>query len=324
MAYKKDAKSGSIRMREWLLTPEGQEYKLRHREYQKQWREANREKFNASRKKSEEKIHFEALQQYGGDPPKCAACSSVEDLRLHPLNPSVTPYKLRALGWPAGYSVLCFACVRKRRSEWTKTNKPSLNRETGKYKNDTRETVPCSQCGGDVVRKRCHRKKGLYWCSTACMAKWKSENVRGAAHPSFKYPVKKYPCWQCGVDVERKPYQVRKSGRVFCSRSCCGKWKAANLIGDKIYNWEGGYEPYYGPSWLRAKRAARKRDDFTCQRCRKTQIELGRALDVHHIVRFREFGPERHLEANALSNLVSYCNRCHKIIEEQQKTLEPT
>jgi len=42
-----------------------------------------------------------------------------------------------------------------------------------------------------------------------------------------------------------------------------------------------------------------------------TAAELGRSLDVHHIVPFREFGRERYLEANDPGNLVALCNVCH-------------
>jgi hypothetical protein len=64
----------------------------------------------------------------------------------------------------------------------------------------------------------------------------------------------------------------------------------------------------------------RRRDHYTCQGCGKTEVELGRVLDVHHIRPFREFGYIRHqndryLLANDLSNLVSLCVSCHKTME---------
>jgi 5-methylcytosine-specific restriction endonuclease McrA len=62
---------------------------------------------------------------------------------------------------------------------------------------------------------------------------------------------------------------------------------------------------------------ARVRDNNTCQNCSKTKEMLGKNLDVHHIIPFRNFGVGRHEEANRLYNLISYCNKCHKIIEEQ-------
>jgi predicted HNH restriction endonuclease len=48
-----------------------------------------------------------------------------------------------------------------------------------------------------------------------------------------------------------------------------------------------------------------------CQQCGKTPKDTGKALDVHHIQPFRTFGVARHADANALSNLIALCSRCH-------------
>lgn len=81
--------------------------------------------------------------------------------------------------------------------------------------------------------------------------------------------------------------------------------------------WNGGKVYYYGPNWQRQRSKARKRDNYTCQECGITEIELGQQLAVHHIVKFREFGIKRYKEANALTNLVCLCRTCHPIIENQ-------
>jgi 5-methylcytosine-specific restriction endonuclease McrA len=80
--------------------------------------------------------------------------------------------------------------------------------------------------------------------------------------------------------------------------------------GEDAANWRGGYLPYYGGSWRRARRQARERDGC-CQDCGMTPSDLGRALDVHHLVPFKTFGVERHREANDLANLVTLCPTCH-------------
>lgn len=61
-------------------------------------------------------------------------------------------------------------------------------------------------------------------------------------------------------------------------------------------------------------RAARARDKV-CQRCGKTPKEAGKALDVHHLVPFRQFGLARHAEANRIENLIALCNPCHLLTE---------
>lgn len=79
--------------------------------------------------------------------------------------------------------------------------------------------------------------------------------------------------------------------------------------------WGGGKVYYYGASWPEQRDEARKRDNYTCQRCGLTGTEYGRQLDVHHIVKFRNFGLARHAEANQLDNLVCVCTSCHHTIE---------
>ena len=86
--------------------------------------------------------------------------------------------------------------------------------------------------------------------------------------------------------------------------------------GDKSPRWRGGYELYYGPNWKRQRGRARKRDNYTCQNCGITEKELGRQLDVHHIIRIGDFGDKR--RANHLSNLIAYCHSCHMKAENGQ------
>jgi len=71
----------------------------------------------------------------------------------------------------------------------------------------------------------------------------------------------------------------------------------------------------YGPSWSRARDAARVRDGYRCRQCGASERD-GRAHDVHHIRPFREFGyiPEENRYdrlANDLDNLITLCPTCH-------------
>jgi 5-methylcytosine-specific restriction endonuclease McrA len=58
-----------------------------------------------------------------------------------------------------------------------------------------------------------------------------------------------------------------------------------------------------------------------CQECGCTPEESGRALSVHHIRPFKNFGIAHHEEANALTNLTSLCHTCHASREHLQKTM---
>jgi 5-methylcytosine-specific restriction endonuclease McrA len=83
--------------------------------------------------------------------------------------------------------------------------------------------------------------------------------------------------------------------------------------GEKCWRWKGGSDHYRGPNWQQQRREARKRDNYTCQRCGITEAVLGQDLDAHHIVPFSQFSDYR--EANRLSNLACYCKTCHAIVE---------
>ncbi|MBA3534934.1 MAG: DUF1998 domain-containing protein, partial [Ardenticatenales bacterium] len=76
----------------------------------------------------------------------------------------------------------------------------------------------------------------------------------------------------------------------------------------------------YGPNWAQQRLRARGREDFRCAHCRISEDELGREVDVHHLIPFRDFGyvagkNDGYLAANDLSNLVCLCPSCHKRAE---------
>lgn len=173
----------------------------------------------------------------------------------------------------------------------------------------------CEGCGA-IYRVNPHITRGRF-CSLKCHGTWLSEHRRGENHPRFgrKFgrptalpPPLTKPCERCGTSFITKQSHVTR--RRFCSRSCYAAWQSetgANA-GPNSGTWRGGYDPYYGPSWRAAMRAVRQRDKV-CVDC--GTAPNGRELDVHHIVPFRKYGRERHVEANALDNLVALCNVCH-------------
>jgi DEAD/DEAH box helicase domain-containing protein len=108
----------------------------------------------------------------------------------------------------------------------------------------------------------------------------------------------------------------------------CWLWAAPDALG----KFEGEAREFlaligpndYGPSWPKARLAARERDAFRCARCGAPE-RLRREHDVHHLVPFRSFGyvpgrNDHHLRANALENLVTLCAACHQRLEAQQGT----
>jgi endogenous inhibitor of DNA gyrase (YacG/DUF329 family) len=121
------------------------------------------------------------------------------------------------------------------------------------------------------------------------------------------------PCEQCGEVFTVKAAEAGTAR--FCSKACRFQWQRTGLVGDNNPNWKGGYSPYYGPNWRAQKRNVRRRDNYTCQHCGIAEADLRRQLDVHHIRPFREFGVERYREANAMVNLISLCDACHKRLD---------
>ncbi len=74
--------------------------------------------------------------------------------------------------------------------------------------------------------------------------------------------------------------------------------------------WKYGSDRY-GSKWNTHRKAARERDNYTCQNCGAD--EEGRTHHVHHKTPFRAF--ESIQEANRLDNLVTLCPACHRLAE---------
>lgn len=74
---------------------------------------------------------------------------------------------------------------------------------------------------------------------------------------------------------------------------------------EKHPNWQGGisFEPYSPEFNLQLKRKIKKRDNFTCQECGKSEKELKQKLCIHHI--------DYDKKNNNKNNLVSLCRSCH-------------
>jgi hypothetical protein len=116
-------------------------------------------------------------------------------------------------------------------------------------------------------------------------------------------------CRNCGTPVKRIASDAKRKPPQFCSVACIGAFQR----GERNPAWRGGYRPYYGPDWRPLQRDARKRDNYTCQRCGVTQRELGRQLDVHHIRPVSSFVDPN--DANTIDNVTTLCHSCHMAAE---------
>lgn len=179
-----------------------------------------------------------------------------------------------------------------------------------------RTTTSCAACGKVLRLIPSHVEKSPnHFCNFACRDALKTQMA-------FAKRVSKQ-CLVCSKEMRPK-----RESALFCSRACHGIWDSRNKIGPANPGWKGGYSDYYGPNWKQQQRAARQRDKFTCQHCGKTQKQLNRALDVHHIRPFRTFGyipgeNKNYLSANELTNLISLCVKCHKRAEYGHISVQP-
>jgi 5-methylcytosine-specific restriction endonuclease McrA len=167
----------------------------------------------------------------------------------------------------------------------------------------------CTYCKCTFIRKPFQQNRTESpFCSQVCYSKARKEGVV-IPHPPTK-PRIKFTCEQCKKEVDLPAAKRGARQFRFCSADCANIWHS----GENHNNWKGGdYKGYYGSNWTRQRRFARKRDKYTCQKCGITEDQLGKHLDVHHIVRFADFDDFK--QANKLSNLISVCHSCHLKME---------
>lgn len=77
--------------------------------------------------------------------------------------------------------------------------------------------------------------------------------------------------------------------------------KREMMTGDGNPNWVGGSSRYRGSGWERLRETVYERDNYTCQKCGKTNGKI----HAHHIV------PYRVSRDNSLTNLITLCVSCH-------------
>jgi len=161
----------------------------------------------------------------------------------------------------------------------------------------------CKTCGkiikirhGDYNRQM--KTQGFVTCSRACNAKAKGISV-------------KLTCFECGKEFYRKQSQVDPNNKhFFCSKKCQKKNIDYILRGSDHFRYiDGKSSCKRGKGWVQTRKEIRERDNYTCQQCGKTEREIGKALDVHHIKPYRLF--DNYGDANKSENLISLCPSCH-------------
>lgn len=174
---------------------------------------------------------------------------------------------------------------------------------------ESKKHLTCEMCRSEFIRVPSrHKAEFITVCSLNCYSNARKKNLHRKPPHALKKPSLKFSCETCGKNVELP--NKRKGARKF--RFCTAECAHQGNTGKNNYFWRGGHSGYYGSTWTTARRAARKRDNYTCQRCGKV-MKSGRFPDVHHITPFRFFN--NHEDANELNNLVSLCHGCHVTVE---------
>lgn len=133
------------------------------------------------------------------------------------------------------------------------------------------------------------------------------ESRTGEKHPLFgKTPSEETKTKKSKVAIKNwKDPEVRVRHKEAMNRPEVRAKISASTSGKNHYNWQGGksFEVYGLEFNENLREEIRNRDGGICQRCDKTQEELGRKLDVHHI--------DYDKTNNNPENLICLCNVCH-------------
>jgi 5-methylcytosine-specific restriction endonuclease McrA len=191
----------------------------------------------------------------------------------------------------------------------------SENRTGEDHPNYNQIPVECAWCQNEITRPTWRVNKFEHqFCDVDCKGSYYSANP-SELHEKNRVTVY---CATCGDRKDIIPAQAARSEHHFCNQECKGEWWSNNITGEDHPNWEGGYEPYYGPNWVQKRRETRERDGFQCYLCGVTEgasmLIHGRKLSVHHVTRINDF--ENPAEANELRNLLTLCTFCHQRVFE--------
>lgn len=266
---------------------------------------------------------------------ECAQCGGEFDGRkerkycsqdcYHDSLSNPRPYRRKQVELDCAYCGSSFT-IRESKSD----TRQYCSKECSDKDKEVKITYTCEQCGVEFAdlpsNDRTYCSKECLWDSrreqvdTECencgdtytVNRWRYENTLArfcSSECEVEYKSVTFECRGCGTVVTRQRCYSPEAGYYHCSPECFNEWNTA----ENHYNWQGGHSTYRGPNWNQQRRLARQRDGHTCRCCGDTSEELGRALDVHHIIPFNAF--ESYLEANKLVNLISLCQSCHTTIE---------
>lgn len=154
------------------------------------------------------------------------------------------------------------------------------------------------------------RKDKAKFCSQECYTESKKD--KKTLNTTCDHP-------NCNNQFYKAPSLKQKHDYSYCSKQCYASHSSilGRLSGSNNPNWTGlgakhNNKKYYGPNWYSQRRKVRERDNYKCQLCGIDEKQFGKQMSVHHIKPFVLC--HDYLEANELSNLICYCEPCHRKI----------
>lgn len=110
-------------------------------------------------------------------------------------------------------------------------------------------------------------------------------------------------CLDCGKPISNKAIRCRSCSKIGTER--------LDMRGERNPGWTGGWIPYYGPNWDTRRKKTFQRDGGICVLCGGQTKQM----DVHHQIPFSKCAD--YVEANSFDNLITVCQKCHRILEKQ-------
>lgn len=189
---------------------------------------------------------------------------------------------------------VCIKEQQKRRSKWV--------------------TTKCAVCGTPIEKPQSQIKSKYQFCSRDCAYKGRSIGIVKRTINKPYNCKRKQPkqCIICGSD-----FIYRKKSQKHCSRKCFETSHRDNMRGKKNPFYIDGRSKnkcsYRGDDWEQIRLEVYRRDNFTCQLCKKKC--KNKEIQAHHITKYRI------TKDNSMDNLVTLCNVCHAKVEYNPKIL---
>lgn len=168
----------------------------------------------------------------------------------------------------------------------------------------------CPVCGKLFYARRKHHPNQIRrYCSSECFYQ-----TRRLAWPSRA-------CAVCGAVFFASPSAMPY--RSCCSKACNKSIRSSRQLGAKNHNWQGGKTDANSalrnrPEYKAWRDSVYKRDNFTCQMCKRRGGGRRHPLNAHHIKPLSQY-PELALVP---ANGVTLCESCHNSFKGSESQYE--